>query len=343
MVARPRPADLWQQRGRLALAAACIIVVLVTLVGNARPFVSRTAVVNAETTALRVTFDESGHWLVEGGIDLCLPNPDLRAALRQSHPVCNQFLHGGNFRRLSLAAGDQMEVRLEPGGDLLLRFPACEGADCPAPAAAVGGGADIRPRDHPNGFALIPAQALRAAGPMAVSGRITLGRNLGVGGSSDFLLGGSYEIRETTLLTRLFGRRSVAIERGELIPGAEVTLLAGKEPSAHSKGHFFLASQDGQPILRAVALSSTGNGALRMEVKGAEAIQIDPDWIDSVIASPISLALAFLMGLLLNALQLIAPLVGKETSAMPPRPPRPSRPRQRGNGREKRARRRAWR
>ena len=41
-----------------------------------------------------------------------------------------------------------------------------------------------------------------------------------------------------------------------------------------------------------------------MNVAGVEPFTIDPDWIDSVIANPVSLALAFLLGLLLNALQL---------------------------------------
>lgn len=298
-------------KARVMLAWVCIALIFAALLGNIRPMVSRTAVVTADTTALRIVFDSTEHWLVEGGLALCLANTDRRASLHQNDPVCNQFISGGEYKRLTIDPGDGLEIRVEPSGTVLIRFVPCDSdrQDC---GILEESGENIRPRQAPNGFVVASPEALRAAGPLAMSGWITLGRDMSTGGSSDFLLGGSYEIREQSLLTRMFGRRSVAVERGELIPGSEVMLLSGKEPSVHSKGHFFMSSQNGQPLLRAVALSETGDGSLRMKIKGVESIDIDPDWIDSVVASPVFFALAFLIGLLMNAIQLVSALTRKE-------------------------------
>jgi hypothetical protein len=297
---------------RGGLAWLFVLAVLVALIGNTRYFVQRTAVVMADTTSLRVVFDETKYWFIEAGMALCRPNPDRRAALRTQDPLCNQFMPAGTYTRLAIDPGDTLELRMEPDGNLLVRFVPCDstgGADCRAPGAAAGTpGAptpsQTRPRDTANGFLLIAPDALHAAGPLSLSGRISLGRELASGGRSDFLLGGTYEIREQNWLSRIFGRRSVTLERGDLIPGAAVELLSGDAPSTASNGHFFSAQRDGRAVLQVIALSGVGDGAVRMTVEGAEPFTIDPDWIDSVIANPVFLALAFLLGLLLNALQL---------------------------------------
>lgn len=298
---------------RLILAWFCIAAILAALLGNTRPMVDRTTVVSVDTTTLRVLFDEQEYWLIDRGMELCRPDPDRRAALLRDDPVCRQFLPGGIFRRLAISSGDELEMRLESDGSLLVRFLPCGREGAPDCLEWKEGEEDVQPRQAPNGFVRISPEALRSAGPLQISGRITLGRNLDVGGGAEFLLGGTYEIREQSLLSRLFGRRSTTIERGELIPGSEVSLLSDGEPSMHSNGHFFLTGDTNQPYLRAVALSEKGNGSLRMSLKGVEDIEIDPDWVDSIIASPIFFALAFLIGLLLNVLQLVSPLARQKT------------------------------
>ncbi|MEI4474130.1 hypothetical protein V8J39_22775 [Frigidibacter sp. MR17.24] len=263
----------------------------------------------ADTTSIKVTFNKSQEWWIEQGMVLCRPNPDRRASARRDDASCAQFLPSEGFYHLSIGAGDSVEIRLEPrekDARLLIRFLPCVEKNCSVLEAMPG---QISPREVPNGFVVISETALRAAGPLSMSGRITLGRELSVGGRPDFLLGGSYEIREQNPLTRAFGRRSVVVEQGELIPGAAVELFSRGQPSERSTGHFFLAEANGYPSLRAIALSGAGGGALRMSVEGAEPFTIDPDWIDSVIANPVFICLALLLGLLLNAAQLIAPLM----------------------------------
>ena len=299
---------------RLSLAWICIAAILAALLGNTRPMVDRTTVVSVDTTILRVLFDEQEYWFIDHGMELCRPDPDRRAALLRDDPSCRQFLPSGTFRRIAIGSGDELEIRLEPDGNLFVRFLPCDREGAPSCLEWKEGEEDVQPRQVPNGFVLISSEALRAAGPLQISGRITLGRNLDVGGGSEFLQGGTYEIREQSLLSRLSGRRSTTLERGELIPGSEVSLLSDGEPSMHSNGHFFLTGDSSQPLLRAVALSEKGNGSLRMSLKGVEDIEIDPDWVDSVIASPIFFALAFLIGLLLNVLQLVAPLAGRKSN-----------------------------
>lgn len=301
------------RRTRLGLAWLCIAAILAALLSNIRPMVDRTTVVSVDTTTLRVLFDEQEFWLIDRGMELCRPDPDRRAALLRNDPSCRQFLPSGTFRRLAIASGDELEIRFEPEGSLLVRFMPCGGERGSSCLDWKDGAEDVQPRQVPNGFVRISAEALRAAGPLQLSGRITFGRNLDVGGGAEFLLGGTYEIREQNLLSRFFGRRSTTLERGELIPGSEISLLSNGEPSLHSTGHFFLTGDSSQPFLRAVALSEKGNGSLRMSLKGVEDIEIDPDWIDSVIASPIFFALAFLIGLLLNVLQLVAPLARQKS------------------------------
>lgn len=313
---------------RGGLAWLVVLAVLAALVGNMRYFVDRTAIVTAQTTSLQVQFDEGQYWLIEDGMTLCRPNPDRRAAAQSSDPVCQQFIRDGTYSRLAIDKGDVLEIRIEANRDLLIRFVPCEAAapgDCTAARSQPG---EIRPRSAPNGFVVIAPEALEAAGPLALSGRISMGRQAGSGGGADFLVGGTYEIREQNWLTRMFGRRSAALDRGELIPGAAVEILSGGAPSTSSNGHFFSSLLDDRLILKVVALSGGGRGAVRMWVEGAEPFTIDPDWIDSVIANPVFLALAFLLGILLNALQLANSVLSapRAPEADPPGSGPPERP-----------------
>ncbi len=294
---------------RSGLAWLVVLAVFAALVGNTRYFVDRTAVVMADTTSLQVHFNENKHWLIEEGMTLCRPDPDVRAALKNQHPICNQFLPDSTYTRLAIDSGDVLDIRVEADQSLLVRFLPCDSSgldNCAVPASAAG---EIRPREAPNGFLVISSGALRASGLLSLSGRISLGQDLASGGRSDFLLGGTYEIREQNWLTRIFGRRSATLDRGELIPGAAVEIVSSNAPSATSNGHFFSTMIDDQMILKVIALSGGGDGAIRMSVGGAEPFTIDPDWIDSVIANPVFLALAFLLGILLNALQLASSLL----------------------------------
>lgn len=300
---------------RGSLAWLVVLAVFAALVGNTRYFVDRTAVIMADTTSLEVQFDESKHWLFEEGMTLCRPDPDVRAALTNQHPICNQFLPDGTYTRLAIEAGDVLEIRIEADQSLLVRFLPCDATTAQGCALSKSASGEIRPRAAPNGFVVISPEALRAAGLLSLTGRISLGRELASGGRADFLLGGTYEIREQNWLTRIFGRRSATLERGELIPGAAVEIIAQDVPSPASNGHFFSAMRDDQLVLRVIALSGGGAGAIRMSVGGAEPLTIDPDWIDSIIANPVFLALAFLLGILLNALQLAHSLLRLPRSA----------------------------
>jgi len=293
---------------RGALAGLVILAVFAALIGNMRFFVDRTAVINADTTALQVEFDERTYWLIEEGMTLCQPNPDLRSAHLNEDPICDQFLQDGTYRRLAIDAGDMLEIRLESDKDLIVRFIPCvkeRTSKCPETEAQEN---EIWPRNAPGGFVVISKEALNAAGLLSLSGHISIGSRSGSTGGPDFLLGGSYEIREQNWLTRAFGRRSTILDGGALIPGASVKIISDKEPSRTSNGHFFASILDDRAILRVIALSGGHRGAIRMDVAGVEPFTIDPDWIDSVIANPVFLALAFLLGLLLNALQLASSL-----------------------------------
>lgn len=314
--------SLRRQSGLLrgGLAWLVVLAVFAALVGNTRYFVDRTAVIVADTMSLQVHFDESKHWLIEEGMTLCRPNPDLRAALESQHPICKQFLPDGTYTRLAIDAGDVLDIRVEADQSLLVRFLPCENLSsdsCVAPVSAAG---EIRPRDAPNGFLVISPKSLQASGLLSLSGRISLGRDLASGGRSDFLWGGTYEIREQNWLTRILGRRSVTLERGELIPGSAVEIVSNNLPSTTSNGHFFPAIIDDQMVLKVVALSGGGDGAIRVSVSGADPFTIDPDWIDSVIANPIFLALAFLLGILLNALQLASTILRTPSATVAQRP-----------------------
>jgi len=293
---------------RGALAGFVILAVFAALFGNMRFFVHRTAIINANTTALQVKFDERTYWLIEKGMTLCQPNSDLRTAHLNEDPICNQFVQGGTYTRLAIDAGDILEIRLEANNNLLVRFVPCVAGQTSKCAETQGHEGEIWPQNAPGGFVLISQEALNAAGSLSLSGRISIGSRAGATSGANFLVSGNYEIREQNWLTRAFGRRSTNLDSGALIPGAAIEIMSGKEPSNRSNGHFFSSSLDDRPVLRVVAVSGGNHGAVRMDVADVEPFTIDPDWIDSVIANPVFLALAFLLGLILNALQLASSL-----------------------------------
>lgn len=289
---------------RGVLSSLIIMAVTVAFVGNIRFFVDRTAIVNADTTALQVTFDERKYWLIEQGMTLCRPPNDLRTLRTTNASLCNEFTEDGTYYRLAIDRGDRIEIRVERNKNLLVRFMPCVPSaqnTCENKSPQLG---EIWPSSAPNGFLVIPMEALREAGRLSLSGKITIGGRPGSDGGPDFLIGGVYQIREQNWLTRTLGRRSTILETGDLIPGASVELVNNSEPSATTKGHLFHSTLDDLNVIKVIALSAGGYGAIKQDVAGVDPFTIDPDWVDSVIANPIFLALAFLLGIVLNTLQI---------------------------------------
>lgn len=313
------------------------LLVLAAILGSSRPLIWRTALVQAETAVLHVSFDGDQVWRIDGGARVC-ERRVTKEAQGAGNGVCGQFRDLGQVEQIRIANGDALEIRLE-GAGMVLRIDETprEGRSPAAPCPAFAPGQkDLRLCALPRGFLRIGPEALAATGALPIAGQIVLGRAVGTGSSPDLLGGGSYEIRERNWLTIMGSNRSTVVEQGDLIPGSEVRLLEAGAPSLHSSGYVFLDTLDsGERTLRAVALSESKAGALQMSVRRTDPILVDPGMIASILANPIFAALAFLVGLLLNSVELAGKLGERSATNRDPETEDGARPNPKTRGRPK--------
>ena len=137
------------------------------------------------------------------------------------------------------------------------------------------------------------------------AGTARLGSDM-ASGTRRMIHDGRYEIRETSLISRLVKRRTNVIKTGDLIPGEAIRVVQADDTSLAALGFGHLTvGEVSRSGFNAVFVSARGDHALEISSFGASDPQlIFPDWVDSAISSPFLLALAFIISVVGGAVQL---------------------------------------
>ena len=155
---------------------------------------------------------------------------------------------------------------------------------------------DLTPR--PGSILKVPADAWRAAGSFAFTGRIAIGE-VASSGVGRIVLSGRYEIREP----QVFGTSTVSVKSGDFFSGDRIRIVDDSgEASAEVTGFFI--SED--KVMRFQVVSPLGRNHLRVDRLGSAPSIISSNVIDRSLSDPWLLFLSLLPAIALTVLQLFA-------------------------------------
>lgn len=160
---------------------------------------------------------------------------------------------------------------------------------------------------------VVPSEIWAEHGALTFSAVVRIGEGMGPN-AQGYLVEGHWEARETGPITSLFRDITQVVKSGDLGRGASVRIIdldenlpqpKGGEPGeVVSFGHL-TPLPDGDEGMGIVVLTDRGLLALEVQHFGlASPAVFTPDWMDSVSSSPVLIALAVLLTLLLTVVEL---------------------------------------
>jgi hypothetical protein len=286
---------------RLALLAlsSCIgLVGLVSIVAIAAISAglgsTRTFVLEAQATGLNITFSGQFNDWALGPTVVCTPRAKIIRTLPRGSGKCDsrRYLEEAvESFRINWSNGASVEVTSPTPGVISLEiFEQLEIAD--------------RTR------LIVERDGWMTTGALTFNGTARIGDQL-ASGETKMVLSGSYEAREKPL----WSEKTEVLKSGLIRRGESAAVLAETATGATMAevyGHITPADGD-QPGFIVGAVSAPGLVFLQLGFFGATTpTQIAPNWIDRALTSPLILALAALLSVVLSAGQ----IVGNATAAL---------------------------
>lgn len=257
---------------------------------------TRTFLVEARTFGAVLTLrGDTNTWELESAVLCQAKAPDPTAAPNEYCPSVIFAVSESASRVLDWPSGAVISVRLRP--DNSLQIEAISGA---------------MPVLDDGDRLVVPSEAWMRHGVLAVNGAITFGGDIG-SGARDYLVSGHWEARQESLASSLFRPTMEIVKQGELSRGASIEIWRsgwlwgqGAEPMrATVFGHITPSFDQDEPGLIISALSEAARLELHLAYYGLEdAAVIRPDMLDTFMTSPVILAAAAILGVVVLALDL---------------------------------------
>ena len=258
---------------------------------------TRTFILSAETRGVSVVFEGRNAWFL-GPATLCLPRPSpMRAGGDSPDAACETRIYEERH-------DPALTIEWQSGSAITLRH---EGARVVIVIDTGSGGL-------PDGTIVsIDGADLAQQGALKLSGTMRIGEAMAPG-VRGFLVGGTYRIRERSILSTWFDRRSDEVKSGELTRGDHVSVVLRRAPPVLAPG-FGQITVAGPDSLHAVFQSAAPDAAILVEALGVQGALIEPDWIDTLLASPYLLVIGGVLGVIANMISLSYQMLDRFRSA----------------------------
>ncbi|QPM90830.1 hypothetical protein [Pseudooceanicola algae] len=270
---------------------------------------TRTFLVEARTFgAILALRGDTNTWELENAVLCEAKAPDPTAKPNEYCPSVIFTVSESGPRILDWPPGAVVSVRLRP--DNSLQVEAISGA-----APVLDDGDRL----------VIPSETWMRHGVLAVNGAIIFGGNI-ASGARDYLLSGHWEARQESLASSLFRPTMETVKQGKLSRGASIEIWRsgwlwgqrGKAVQATVFGHITPSFNQDEPGLIISVLSEAARLELHLAYYGLEnPAVIRPDMLDTIMTSPVILAAAAILGVLVLALDLGNGLQGGSQTSSP--------------------------
>jgi len=285
-ISRKGVAAIGAATGALAVVAIVAMIVVSTGVGADRTFI-----VEATATGIDIRF--AGHtndWHI-GQATICTPRKRVERTMPRGTGACDA-------RRYEERRDDTLRINWSPGAEVQLSSPQPQTLVLELFGQA---GWDDRTR------IVIGRSEWAALGVLSFNGSARIGNQVS-SGETRMVLSGTYEAREKPFWSEdTEVLKAGRIRRGE---SAEIVAAAadGRVP-AEVFGHV-AEVEPGKPGFNVGLVSAPGPVSLQIGYfGGANPASIAPTWIDRALTSPLVLALAFLLSVILSAVQFVGGIV----------------------------------
>lgn len=246
---------------------------------------TRTIVVEAQTTGLQITFSGQANDWALGEVVVCTPRIKIDPSLGRGPGQCDA-------RRYIEAKDDNFRINWDRNATTIIS------AITPGTLVLdISGQSEMVDRTR----VLLDRQSWESVGALTFTGTARIGFQL-ASGESKMLLSGSFEVREKPF----WSDSTEVLKSGLLRRGESAVVLVergGKDNMAEVFGHITpsLAERSGVTV---GIVSTPGPVRLQIGFFGSTIpTQIAPSWIDRALTSPLILAIAALLSILLSALQ----------------------------------------
>lgn len=285
-VSRKAIAAISTAAGALAVIAIVAMIVISTGVGA-----DRTLIVEATATGIDIRFAGQANGWHFGQATICTPRERIERTLPRGSGACDA-------RRYEERSGEALRIDWSPGAEAKLSSPRPQTLVLELFGQA---GWDDRTR------IIIDRNEWSALGVLSFNGAARIGNQVS-SGETRMVLSGTYEAREKPLWSEdTEVLKAGKIRRGE---SAEIMIagVGGREP-AEVFGHISEV-EPGKPGFNVGLVSVLGPVSLQIGYfGGAKPVNIAPTWVDRALASPLVLALAFLLSIILSAAQFVGGIV----------------------------------
>lgn len=172
---------------------------------------------------------------------------------------------------------------------------------------------------------VVPSDTWKRHGALAVNGAITFGGDIG-SGAKDYLISGHWQARQESLASSLFRPTMEIVKQGDLSRGASIEVWHNRwfwegelgPDQATMFGHITPSFDADEPGMIIAAISEAARLELRLSYYGLQAAAvIRPDFLDTILTSPVLLAAAAIFGVLALFLELGSGLQSKSAAKIP--------------------------
>ena len=249
---------------------------------------TRTVVLEAQATGLSISFSGRINDWALGPVTVCTPMQRIDLKTERGTGQCD-------LRRYIEDARTNMRINWTEGASVLVTSPTSGGL-----VLDVTGQSDIPDRTR----IILPPLSWSETGALTFSGSARIGNQL-ASGETGMILGGSFEVREKPLWSdNTEVLKSGLIRRGE--SAGVVMKDSSSEKSADIFGHI-TKGDPGKLGFSVGIVSAPGPVFLQLGFFGsAKPTQVAPNWIDRALTSPLILALAAVLSIVLSAGQVLS-------------------------------------
>lgn len=308
------PAGRWRfsRKGVAAISAAtgalAVIAIVAMIVISTGVGADRTFIVEATTTGIDIRFaGQANDWHL-GEATICKPLKRIERTLPRGTGACDERRYETGIR------GDALRINWSPGAQVKLSAPQPQTLVLELFGQA---GWDDRTR------IVIGKDEWATLGVLSFNGTALVGNQVS-SGETRTILSGAYEVREKPL----WSEDTEVLKAGKVRSGESAEIMtAGKDGRQPAEVFGHIAEvEPGKPGFNVGLVSAPGPVSLQIGYfGGAKPANIAPTWMDRALTSPLVLALAFLLSVILSAVQFIGGIVpailrlapGAEAAAAP--------------------------
>lgn len=269
--------------GVIGILAVIAIVAISAGIGT-----TRTVVLEAQATGLNILFSGRVNDWALGQVTVCTPRQRIDSEILRGTGQCD-------LRRYIEDERTDMRINWNEGASVLVTSPTSGGL-----VLDVTGQSDIPDRTR----IILPPLSWSKTGALTFSGRARIGNQLG-SGETGMVLGGSFEVREKPL----WSDNTEVLKSGQIRRGESATVVT-KNSSGEKNADIFGHITNGDPGKLGFSVgivSAPGPVFLQLGFFGsAKPTQIAPNWIDRALTSPLILALAAVLSVVLSAGQVLS-------------------------------------